>query len=118
MEIKPQDLRATIQLQAYFSCRTDRLSQGADEFKQSWKNLKTYAFTPFSLVGRVLKKVQKEHASLLLIVSAWQPQAWYPCMSQMSIKNPILLSKWPNILKNPAGENHSLVQNNSLQLVA
>ena len=48
--------RVTTQLQAYFSWRTDHLSQRTDAFQQSWKNLKTYAFPPFSLVGRVLKK--------------------------------------------------------------
>ena len=35
----------------------------------------------------------------------------------MSMKNPILLPKSPNLLKYLAEENYSLVQNNSLQLV-
>ena len=34
----------------------------------------------FSLVGQVLKKVQKERATLLLIAPAWQSQAWYQCL--------------------------------------
>ena len=57
--------RVTTQLQAYI---IHHLSQGTNAFQQSWKNLKAYAFPPFSLVGRVLKKVQKEQASLLLLV--------------------------------------------------
>ena len=71
---------------------------------------KGICISPFCLVGRFPKKVKKEQASLLLVAPAWQSQAWYPCLLQMSIKNPILLPKWPNLLKNPAGENHSLVQ--------
>ena len=53
--------RVTTQLHAYFSWRTDHLSQGTDKFQQSWKNLKAYAFPPF---------VQKLQASLLLIAKA------------------------------------------------
>ena len=64
---------------------------------------KGICISPFSLVDQILKKVQKEQANLL-IAPAWQPQAWDPCLLQISIKNPILLPKWPNLLKNPAGE--------------
>ena len=60
--------RVKTRLQAYISWRTDHLSQGTNAFQQSWKNLKAHAFPPFSLVGRVLKKVQKEQARLLLLV--------------------------------------------------
>ena len=99
--------RLTTQLKAYFSWRTDHLSQGADAFQQSWKNLKGYAFPPFSLVGLVLKKFQKEQASLLLIA---------PVTSIVSIPLADVHKKSDFVAR--VGENHSLAQNNFLQLVA
>ena len=85
------------------------MGQGTDGFRQGWKNLKTCEFPLFSLVGPVLKKVQKEQTILLLFTSARQSQASYPCLLQISIKNPTLLPKWPKLLKNLAGENLSLI---------
>ena len=78
---------------------------------------KGICISPLFPSGSSSEKVQKEQASFILVALAYQSQAWYPCLLQISIKNPILLPKWPRLLKNPAGENHSLVQNNSLQLV-
>ena len=80
--------------------------------------LQAYAFPPFSLTPRVLKKIQDEKATLLLITPAWHTQAWYPWALQLSIKNPLLIPKKKNLLLNPIQEEHPLVKTQALQLVA
>ena len=78
----------------------------------------TLHFSPFSLIGLVLKKVQVDQANLILITPVWQTQAWYPKVLQMSIRRPILIPNCQKLLVNPMGEEHPLVLNKSLKLVA
>lgn len=75
-------------------------------------------FLPFSLIPKVLKKVQSDKATLLLITLAWQTQAWYPKALQLSVRNPLLLPKSKDLLMNHFNEIHPLVKNLTLQLVA
>jgi hypothetical protein len=51
------------------------------------------AFPLFCTIGRVLAKVQREGASLIIITLAWQAQPWFSKLLEMSIKNPVLLPK-------------------------
>ena len=53
---------------------------------------------PFCLIGQVLRKVQVENATTILITPAWQAQSWYPKTLHMSIHNPVLISKGNNLL--------------------
>ena len=48
---------------------------------------------------------------------AWTRKVWYPKILNMLIKSPILLPWRKDLLKNPKGEIHFLVQNRTLQLV-
>jgi len=108
--------RVSHQLPAYMSWKLDPFSKGRDAFQVQWTEMEGYAFPPFSLITRVLKKVQVEFATVLLITPVWQTQPWYPKALEMSIKNPILIPKQRDLLLNPDREAHSLVESNSLQL--
>jgi len=110
--------RTSHQVPRYMSWKLDPYSQGRDAFQIMWKHLEAYAFPPFSLIPRVLQKVQLEQASIMLITPAWQTQAWYPRVLQMCVQNPILIPKRKDLLLNPDQEVHPLVRNQSLQLVA
>jgi len=109
--------RISHQVPRYMSWKHDPYSIGRDAFQAPWKDLQAYAFPPFSLIPRVLKKIQDEKATLLLITPAWQTQAWYPWTLQLSIRNPILILKEKHLLLNPMQEVHPLVITKSLQLV-
>ena len=52
--------RVSNQLKNYMSWKPDPLSSAPDAFTQNWGNLFSYAFPPFSLIGRTLKKVKKK----------------------------------------------------------
>ena len=110
--------RLSHQVPRYMSWKLDPFSQGRDAFQKSWKFLEAYAFPPFALIPRVLKKIQVEKATLLLITPAWQTQAWYPKILQMCVKNPLLIPKRKNLLLNPDQVVHPLIENRTLQLVA
>ena len=55
---------------------------------------------------------------MILVTPTWHTQPWYPELLRMSMGNPILLPKTPLLLKNPVGETHPLVKNDTLQLAA
>ena len=63
-------LRVSKQLKKYISWKTGPFSMGRDAFQTSWSQGLNYAFPPFSLIGRVLAKVQREKATLILVTAA------------------------------------------------
>ena len=83
----------------------------------SWKYQRGYAFPHFSLIGRVLNKVQVDQAEILLITPAWHSQSWYPRLLQMSIEKPILIPQEKDLLMGPKLEKHSLIETGKLGLL-
>ena len=64
------------QLPRYMSWRPDPQSIAADALHHDWKNQFCYAFPPFSLIGRVLRKVRKDQTKLIIVTHTWQSQSW------------------------------------------
>ena len=78
-----------------------------------------YAFHTFLLVHSALRKVELDKIpSLILIAPTWQSQTWYLELIHLSLKNLLLLSQHPNLLRNPQGEAHPLLQNQTMRLAA
>ena len=59
--------RISHQLPTYISWKLDLHSHGRDAFQISWTNKKGYAFPPFCLIGRVLKKIQSDQAIVIVV---------------------------------------------------
>ena len=106
------------QISKYISWKPDPTSIATDAFQQNWSQMFPYAFPPFSLVGKTLKKVTLHCIDMIIITPVWVSQTWFPLLLQMSIQNPLLLPQIPNLLLNPGKENHPLVQNGTLHLAA
>ena len=62
--------------------------------------------------------MQKEKATLLLITPAWQTQSWYPLLLQLTVQMPFLLPKTQNLFLGPNRENHPLMEQGNLQVLA
>jgi len=109
--------RLNHQLPQYIAWRPDPYSQGTDAMQQTWTKRFPYAFPPFCLISRVLQKVLQEKVEKILIVTpTWHTQPWYPQLLQMSIARPLLLPNRSNLLKDPLGNLHTLIQNRTLRL--
>ena len=107
------------QLKRDFSYRPDPRAEVIDALAQIWMNLKLYAFPPFNLLGRCLKKICKERVQLAVVIApVWQGQSWYPALLESLVDLPILLPHFQQILVNPSGQVHPLVRSNSLRLAA
>ena len=65
------------------------------------KGLKMYAFPPFILLGRLLAKIRREEATVIVIAPVWKGQPWWPWLTSMAVAPPLLLPQWRNLLTLP-----------------
>ena len=86
----------------------DPNSFAADAMQQDLNKMFTFAFPPFSLIGRVINKVLwKNIKAMILVTPSWQTQPWYTLLLRMSIQRPLLLPALPYLLLHLQGEKHS-----------
>ena len=83
--------RLNAQLPSYVAWRPDPNAKDVDAFTISWRNVYNYAFPPFSVMGRLLRKAQLEEAEMLVIAPVWATRPWFPRMLQMLVRPPRLL---------------------------
>ena len=62
-DVEPFASRILHQIPAYMSCRLDPVCKVRYAFQSSWTRMRSYVFPPFSLVGRVLSKVQRDQTT-------------------------------------------------------
>ena len=55
----------------YWSWRPDPHAEEVDALTTVWNPMRAYAFPPFRLVRRILRKVQDERSELLLVAPVW-----------------------------------------------
>ncbi len=110
--------RNNTQLPQFFSWLLDPDAMATDAFIQSWKGLHGYAFPPFALIHRVLKKLQLDQTSVLLVAPVWPSQPWYPVLLALLSDVPVLLPPWNHLLQAPSGDFHPLILSGALVLAA
>ena len=110
--------RTSHQLKTYFSWRPDPNCLAIDALTQNWGRNLTYAFPPFSLIGRCLEKVKNSQATVTLIAPIWTTQPWYPVLLGMLTSNPRRIEMQRDTLTHPSGEVHPLILNQTLHLAA
>lgn len=108
--------RANSKCSRYISWFKDPGSEAVDAFTISWRNLKFYAFPPFSLVLRVLNKIVLDKADGVIVVPDWHSQPWYPLFLKLLVGKPVLFKPDRNLLCCPFRSQHPLAS--SLTLVA
>ena len=103
----------------YISWHPDPSSVAVNAFSVDWAKYKLiYCFPPFSLIGRVLKKIREEEATAILITPVWQTQSWYPTVMNMLTRYPLVFKATRNnlFLPHKPSQKHPLC--NSLYLMA
>ena len=111
--------RHNTQLPRYFSYHLDPLAEAVDALSQPWMNMTPYAFPPFILLGRVLQKIWREKVHQVVVVAPiWPNQHWYPLLLESAVDYPVELPQIPDLLADPSGESHILIEQNRLRLAA
>ena len=75
----------------FISWKPDPGAEAIDAFTVKWDFKLFYAFPPFNIIGRVLKKVLADEASGILIVPYWPTQYWFSLFTYLLIEPPYLL---------------------------
>ena len=88
-------------LKQYVSWLPDKQAFSCNAFSISWLQFLGYAFPPFNLIGRVLKKVELERANIILVVPEWQSQYWFAKLMSMLIEPPFFLPRSRRTMTNP-----------------
>ena len=67
--------RNNTQLERFYSYLPDPLVEQFDALVQPWREENAYAFPPFNLISKCLRKISLEGAALLIICPVWPAQA-------------------------------------------
>jgi len=57
------------QLERFFSFRPDPQAEAIDALAQPWTNLRPYAFPPFILLGRIIRKIWQENVKEVVVIT-------------------------------------------------
>lgn len=100
--------RTNTKCKKYVSWKKDPGSIAVDAFTIDWKQHFFYAFPPFSIILKVLKKVQLEKARGIIVVPQWPSQVWFPLCMSMFEEEPILFEPNINLIRSTNREPHPL----------
>ncbi|KYN03436.1 hypothetical protein ALC62_05720 [Cyphomyrmex costatus] len=76
----------------YVFWKQDPGSIAIDAFTIEWNDSFFYAFPPFTLIPKVLKKIINDNARGILVVPYWPSQAWFPSACRCSNQNLLFLN--------------------------
>ena len=92
--------RLNKQLKKYVTWFPDPEAVASDAFSFSWQSYSPYIFPPFSLVPRILQKIEEEKVSkVLMIVPMWPSQPWFPRLLECIIDYPVRLPFCHDLLR-------------------
>ncbi len=88
--------RINHQLPKYCSLFPDSNAVAIDAFAHKW-DLFVYAFPPFNLIPRVLRKLREDNTrKAIIIVPKWNVSPWWPSLHRMLLSPPLHLPQMTN----------------------
>lgn len=72
-----------------------------DAFTISWKDENFYAFPPFAIISKTLRKIISDKAKGVVIVPKWPAQHWYPLFMSLLCAPPLIFPPNKNLLLSP-----------------
>ncbi|KAL8608175.1 hypothetical protein ACOMHN_016630 [Nucella lapillus] len=80
------------QLPTFVSPVPDLLAWATDALSIPWRGILGYAYPPFPLLPKVLRKARLEQAELILIAPRWPAQPWFSDLLSLTSYPPIQLT--------------------------
>ena len=92
------------QLPVYVSLKADPGAWFVDAFSRPLPpRRRLYANPPFILIPKLLSKVRREKAELVLVAPVWPSQPWWPVLTGMLRQTPLHLPKASDLYLPPRG---------------
>ena len=93
--------RINRKVQCYVSRYKDSEAWRTDAFFFSWSHFFAYIFPPFSIILRVLNKIEMDETDCVVLVRSLKTQIWFPKLVVPMIVVPILLIGSKEVLQHP-----------------
>ncbi|KAI8436722.1 hypothetical protein MSG28_010205 [Choristoneura fumiferana] len=90
--------RINAKCEKYISWHKDPDAFAINAFTVPWSNLYFYAFPPFAIILKTLRKIVSDKATGVMVVPNWQAQPWYPLFKRLLISDIITLKPNQNFL--------------------
>ncbi|KAK3106325.1 hypothetical protein FSP39_017740 [Pinctada imbricata] len=101
--------RLNHQVNQYVSFLPDPQAIAVDAFSIKWNSF-VYLFPPFSVIHRVLQKVEEDMCEAILIAPLWSTQSWFPRILTLIVDQSYIIPRRKDTLIMPtkAGKAHPL----------
>lgn len=76
----------------YVSWQKDPDAVAVNAFTLKWTSYFFYAFPPFSIILKMLRKIIHDKARGIVVVPMWPSQPWYPIFQQLQVSDVIFFS--------------------------
>lgn len=100
--------RTNTKCQQYISWRPDPDALTVDAFTVNWSGQFFYAFPPFSLILKCLRKILDEKATGILVCPYWPGQPWFPLLKNMLTSEIIYFTPNRDLLRSHFRSEHPL----------
>ncbi|XP_053595511.1 uncharacterized protein LOC128667832 [Microplitis demolitor] len=115
LEIDLFAMRVNAKIQKFCSWKRDPEAFCIDAFTMDWGNYFFYAFPPFSMIMRVLRKIRLDRAEGIVVVPYWPTQPWFPVFTAMLTEDPLIFLPSIKLLLSPCRSlEHPLIKHLSL----
>ena len=74
----------------------------------SWSNIYGYIFPPFSVMARVIKKLEEDRSTAIILFPEWETQPWLPRLKTLIVGDIVALPWDAIFLPQKKGQTHSL----------
>lgn len=99
---------------SFVSWFPDPFAFAIDAFTLDWENFYFYAFPPFVLIPKVLRKIINDNVTSILMVPRWPAQPWFPLFNKLCFSKLLYINPDPNLLISPFRSQHPNWRNISL----
>ena len=88
-------------LSNYISWRPDPGAKAVDAISINWSATYNYCFPPFSIILKVVQKIQQDKAQAIVVVPYWATQNWFLVLLGMLVDHPLIMTTSLDILYLP-----------------
>ena len=93
----------------YISWKPDPFAIAVDAFTVNWSKFTPYIFAPFSLIAKILQKIEMDQVQdIIIIVPLWTTQPWFSKLLRLLTCCPVILPREPGNLTHPMMKEHAL----------
>lgn len=106
--------RTNAKCETYVSWKQDPDSLTVDAFTINWRSHRFYAFPPFSLILKCIRKIMSDKATGILVFPYWTGQPWFPLLKKLMISEIIYFNPNRDLLRSHYRSQHPLYRSLTL----